>query len=372
MSEPWFFDADTVAGLEEAEQAYAFSFALEPEHWMSLSTCGTWSVLPLGHRRDEVIGIRLVPGRALADCPVVQLSEHESLTLVSRPAYLVPYLLFPGTILEREHWDQLLALPPSVWRALEKAHRALGGGDDLAAIRAVLADARLRDACLISDRSDESRRHRVEVRLRIDPAAETRRYFEYLLAAVERYDAPVPLPDVGVWRAAAASVCASAATMDAKQLAARGPTAAWELLRQPAGLDCFQGESPSMVMAATGDSMPLVRAAQLLRKHAGDVPAAWREDPWWPTVEALAAEPETYGGLAHMEAAGALRKQRRDDEAFVALVSAAYWMYVRTREPFSELRETTTALADESGWSETHRALSAIADGIARAESSLT
>jgi hypothetical protein len=367
MPETWSFDPDAVAALGEAEQAYSFSFVLEPEHWQALSTCGTWWVLPLGHRRGDVIGIRVVPNRALADCPVVQLSEHQALTLVSRPEHLVPYLLFPGTILQREHWDRLLTLPPPVWEALRAAHRALGGKDDLDAIRQVLTDGRLRDAGLIEDRSDESRERRREIRTRIDPTDETRAFFEYLFAAVERYDAPVPIPALGGWRAAAASVCLSAANMNLDNLEARGPEAAWELLRQPAGLDCFQGRTPSMTMAPTGDSDQLVHAAHLLVERADGLPEAWRGDPWWPAVTALAAAGDDYDGVAHMDAAGALQQEGRAAEAFAALTTSAYWMYVQTQEAFPSLRETTAALAADSGWAETSRALAAIAEGIERA-----
>src|SRR5437899_3126088 len=74
---------------------------------------------------------------------------------------------------------------------------------------------------------------------------------------------------------------------------------------------------------------PAERMEQLLRKHAGDVPAAWRGDRWWPTVAALADARE---------------------------------MYVRTREPFSELRERTTALPTSRAGRRAIAPLSAIGD----------
>ncbi len=78
----------------------------------------------------------------------------------------------------------------------------------------------------------------------------------------------------------------------------------------------------------------------------------------------LAKEPKGYAGLAHMDAARALKKSGQPEDAFAALTSAAYWFGLHGGDERVELAEAAQLLAKEAGWTDTLAALELAAERI--------
>jgi hypothetical protein len=247
----------------------------------------------------------------------------------------------------------------------------------------VLADDRLAQASVIGS-DDPFVKACCEIRTRIDTAPETADFYRLLEWGVQNSLARAPLAEAPMasnpgacWRAAAASIVLSLSTrrrelgprperplwaQDDYPAAARA--AAWELLRQPSGLDCFQGKLVSLIFRAGDSPEQMILAARLLAGEPDECPPEWRRDPWWPCVLSIAAEGERYAGLAHMDAATALADAGRREEAFYALTSSAYWFSRATGKANPDLASAAQLLAAESGWIETEQALVFVAEAI--------
>lgn len=349
----WPLDSSVIKLSADTSRACAFELACEPVVARQLVDAGLWWVLPIGQRREEIFGLRVIPGVPLERSPVVKVVENQVKTVVSRVAQLIPFVVFPGTVLAAKYWDAVLEQPEVVWTELRVVHRALGGDDDLAGIRALLGRAELRDALVIGKSTDALIPSLATAYRAIDPAPETRTYLEYLARAVTDGDAPLPLPEVGVWRAAAASVAFSAAALDEELADTRMPASAWELLRAPSGLDCFQGDTPMFVVEPNGSTRQMVEAAELLSSGEGHLDASWSSDPWWPAIMALGSAGDSYDGAAHLDASLALKRAGRGAEAFAALAGAACWYARRGAGPLESSGPAAIALCDELGWGET-------------------
>jgi hypothetical protein len=354
-------DLTSLSLSRDAASQSAFELKVSKADWRGLLKHGTWWILPFGRRQDALYGIRILPGRELSECPVVAVEKHQAITVVSRPAHLVPWLIFPGTVVARDGWDSVLRMGEPIWDELAGLHGQMGGTDGLAAIRAVLNDDALAEACLIGKAGDQFDRAYPEIKSRLDPTPESQAYFALLKRAVVDMEAEAPIPEVGCWQAAASSAVLSAARLRKKAELAR--EAAWQLMRQPSGLDCFQARYPSLPAHPSGSSEQMISAARSLIDDPA-VPAGWRADPWWQAVAALAKDGDEYGGVEHMDAARDLQAAGRAEEAFYALTSSAYWFSQMTKKPNPKLHEAAQLLVAEAGWPMTEDALVAVAEGI--------
>jgi hypothetical protein len=142
--------------------------------------------------------------------------------------------------------------------------------------------------------------------------------------------------------------------------------AAWDLVCEPAGLDCFQYKIPTPLPPPSGKShfRLMVEAPQLLAQNEARAPAEWRDDPMWQVVRAIAAA-DRYDARAHLDAADAFGKAGHPDRALIAIAGAEYWRAALWEEPFPQLAQTAELLTRQSGWSEI---ADVIADTIAAAK----
>ena len=365
MMPAWIANLPTLG--QEAQAACDLRFDLDEDHWLSIWEYGTWWVLPIARTfTDHIVGLRLTPNLPLHESPVVELFGHEALTVASRPAYLVPAMILRGALAGVDIWKAQADRSEEVWGDLEAMHGALGGDDGLSRVRALLGDKALREAaCGI----DTFRSVAGDLFSRADRAPETVAFRAYVQQATETHAAALPLPDVGCWRAAAASVALLSNGMAEwkgsrldDQLAA-----AWEVCLQPPGLDSFQVGSPSHLIGPTSQSHETVaNAARLLVANAARLPAGWISDSRWEATRAL-AESTRYNGGPHMDAAGLLAAAGRSEQALTCLISSAYWMRVATSEPFEPLFQAARILAHESQWTEIADALDWSAEMVIQA-----
>lgn len=368
ISSAWSFDPSAFRLSSAAQRACDLILEVDDDQRGEAINFGTWWVVPIGRTlSDRIIGIRIVPGLPLSESPVVRLAEHEVETFASKPASLVPRALFPGSVLKPEYWDSRRDLPDGTWRELEALHAALGGADQLSGIKSALHDASLREVC-VNAFSDAARfaSSAFDIFQRIDSAPETQRYCEYARKAVGDFDAPLPIPDVGAWRAATTSLAfiCNQGEDESGQPNPRELQAAWEVARQPPALDSFQAFRPAFNPKPIGKSQQrlLLDASKVLAKRADEAPPEWKSDPWWDATIALTKGEN--GGTPHMDAAGILKKAGRREEAFTALTAAAFWFYVHIKRPFPQLLNAAFLLARESNWGEAAELLEAISAKI--------
>ncbi len=361
----WSLDPDRVRLGDAASAACGLRFDLEERHWITLVGFGTWWVLPFARTvDDELFGVRVSPGAPIAESPIVMAKEFEVATIASRPAAFVPTCLARTAIATDSSWDGVRSLSRESWSELLELHHLLGGAGDFARLRAMLEDRGLQSSVSACDPVATAR-----LLCAGDDAPESGTYHEYVARAVASYEAPVPIPDVGCWSAAAAAISFVTNSMK-KWKGARDSDAlqaAWLVANQPASLDSFQSSIPSQFSPPFGASPKrlALQHAVFLAEREQQVSPAWRQDPLWPAICQLGRHPGEYGGTAHMKAAENLAAAGQPERAYVALATAAYWMWVFTQKPFPTLMEGALLLAKESGWAEVHDALLAIAEKVA-------
>ncbi len=340
-----------------AETRDRFDLAVAPAYYCGLdlerARAGTWWILPFAaSRAGDVYGLRLLPGRPPAACPVVTLRDAEAITIASRPAHFIPALVLER-LRDRDPRGFNAAIPEAAWREVILLHSALGGAGDLRELRALVQDGRIREAL-----RDDSRRRRFlfDARRWLDPSPETEVYLGYLLAAVARDEAPVPLPEAGGWNAALASL----AFVTNRQERFQGAnvtaeiSAAWSMVKHPPGLDTARSSFPDDRMRLDGTRSRTISlaAAESLQRHQDRVPSAWRADPLWPAIVALAEAGSGYDGEAHRRCAADLALAGRPDRALVTLAGAAFWSYARHGTSSPAALDDARRLAQAERWTD--------------------
>jgi hypothetical protein len=362
LSSRWSFDPDAFALSEEARLAASLVFEVDEDHWLSIARFGTWWVRPFARTMsDQLLGLRIIPEVPLSESPVVLLSQHEVETYVSKPAFLVPRLLFPGVVTASTYWDRRRDLSDSAWRELEALHAALGGQDRLEAIKQVLHNQEYRSTFVDAFKGGASpTQHLTEIRPLLDAAPETVRYWKYLHAAVEDWDAPVPTSELGCWQGAAASAAFVVHQPDAGEAPSPCRLAtAWQRCLQPPALDSFQSNRATFSPRPIGKSQDRLSldVATTLVDQLRELPEEWTAHPLWPAILELGTRGRVYAGAAHLDAADALRRKGHPKAAFDALGATSYWLSVRAQEALPSVLEGALLLAEEHGWSDTVEAL---------------
>lgn len=272
-----------------------------------------------------------------------------STTLTSGASHLVPVLLYRERLQGAlTRWTEFRQRWPSIEASLEKFHVALGGSS-LAEFRAILFDDRLQAADTNTEGAGRRAAQR-EILRRLDPDPSYGRFLDFLGAAEADPWAAIP-SDLGSWTTAAiARGLALRSRADASGVETK--KVAWALLRAPVTLDGGVHE-PLEPLAATAESrvsLASIRAAEIAMKGSEPRQLGWDADPWVPAARALAKEGLQYSGLAHMEVAAALDAAGREQEAWSALISAAHWTQMRTRNIVPAIREAARFLAETHQW----------------------
>lgn len=325
----WSFDPSGLEIEEELAAACDLRFDVYDDTKLEALNAGLWWVLPIARNHaSQLIGLRLWPGRALAESAVVVSNGSEAVTLCSRPAALVPRRLFDHMASGAERWREVSGWSEAQWAKAAALHRALGGDDELAALRAVAADGAL--AARLRGDADTKARARGEGYGRIDPAPETAAYYGFAAEVAVALAATKPMPEVGAWSQALAALAFWGSGREPKAAGAAElrRAAAWKVMEGPPALDTSRSGG-GMTIAPSADLAPA-----LVRKAASFVVAECKAerggDPRWAAIEAVArggGEAGGYDGGEHGKAAAALEAGGDVEGAYAALTAAAYWSY---------------------------------------------
>jgi hypothetical protein len=305
---------------------------------------GTWWIAPFARTTDlDLVGFRLIPGRRTADCPVVLASGPASVTIATRADRVVPVVVFAQMASAPRHWIDAAELLDSEWDELRAVHRALGGADDLAALRAIAADPALQASC--AQVGPVGAAAAAAVFARLDPSP-GRAAIQRALAAGG--GAAPAAADAGDW-SAALDAMAFAGDPSGDDLAA-----AWRLFRHPAGLDALWDPAGKALPepVASDAAARLHRAARRLAARAEAVSGEWRADPLWPALCALAgaATPFDFHGVPFIEAAAVLDERGAAERALQALTAVQFWHFLAGGAPMDGALEAAHALAQRRGW----------------------
>lgn len=351
------FDPRATSLDQEVENLCGMRLDILDELVLEAQHSGSWWVYPLGRSMTfSLIGIRLSPGRSLAQSPVVICEGSEAVTLCSSSAYLVPALLAIRLIAGESRWSQIAALSADGWRRLVTFHRALGGTDDLDSVRSVAADPALRHA--MTESEDHARWiHAVaEIRRRVDEAPETQTWAAYAASvAVDESVSDLP-PESGCWSPALDALALVACQNDLSGERRRDLElgAAWRVIHHPPALDTSRTDTGILPPASSTASIELGTAAAKMvtwRRHE-----EWAADPLVTAAEQLATA-RPYDGAAHLAAASALERAGHHEAAFTALTAAAYWSFHARGEATPETLNSAIGVAKNAGSTDVAEAL---------------
>lgn len=362
------FDLSVINLSERARKATKMDFDIQPEHLVALVQQGTWSVLPFAKVLPftntfgkVMVGIRLLPGQALVESPVVVCSANKILTVSTSLRTALPMLIYRYKLHEsRLGWDSLRELWPEVESELIELHTAMGGEDRLEGLHSVLFDNKLYPKeANTREVFEEAVRESLE---RLDPNPQHLLYRKYLHQALTRPDVSLPIPEgLGPWKSGAA-VVALQTSCNMQNQQQDQLLAAWEVVRAPASLDTATPRTiQHLFRPSDNGDMRVAKAAQLLAQYQDQVPEEWKHDPIWSATIALTNEGKAYTGIAHVEAAQALNEMGQPIYAFDALMSAAFWSYQAQGEALIATIDAARYLAANHHWKEVGEVLEALA-----------
>jgi hypothetical protein len=308
-------------------------------------TFGTWWMLPFARTdHQDLIGLRAMPKRRLAECPVVYADGPATVTIASTSRQAVPVMVFAQMAMAPRYWKAAAELLDSEWEELVGVHRCLGGDDHLVALREVASDDRWRARCQAP--GVEGRAAVAEVLDQLDPSPARRRVRALLSGQGSEADlAPTP----AAWSAAVVAL-----GFEKKAPLAQRLHAAWGMFQAPAGLDvCWAAPiDPWPRPVATRAAKGLHAAARLLIKNDKKAPPEWREDPLWSAIDQLARadDPFSFVGVPFLEAAAALDEQGHAERALNAATAVQFWSYLSDAPVMDGALEAAHMLASRERW----------------------
>ncbi|MDZ8065577.1 MAG: hypothetical protein RMY64_08040 [Nostoc sp. DedQUE08] len=362
------FDPSTFNLSESTRKATKIDFNIQPEQRISLVNQGTWSVLPFARVLPftdtfgkEIVGIRLLPGKVLAQSPVVVCSQNQIVTVSTSLSTALPMLIYRYKLYKlRRGKESLRELWPEVKDELIELHVAMGGEDHLEGLESVIFDDKLYpqsdNAAVVQEAACESLE-------RLDSNPQHLLYRKYLHQAITKQVVAIPLPDrLGTWRNAAAVVALQISNQLKKNIEEQ-QLAAWEVAKLPASIDTSTSRTIEHIFKLGGNAdLRVAKAAQILVKQQDSVLQEWKRDPIWTATITLANEGKTYNGLAHVEAAKNLDESGEPARAFDALISAAFWSYNFQGEALISVVDAARYLATQHEWEEISEILENLAN----------
>jgi hypothetical protein len=328
---------------------------------------GTWWMAPFARMAmNGLLGFRMIPGVRLVEGPVVWTSGPAAVTVASRVDRVVPLIVFAQMVSAPHRWKDAAALLDGEWDELRQAHHALGGTDELEALRAVALDEALRAACAQSGALRD--KAATAVLEQLDPSPATTAFRRSWLAVIA--GRPLPLVEnAGCWAAALDALACD----DGDERDPRGEAlaAAWRRFQHPAGLDVGWSHSPNEWIwpwpapAAVDAARRLHVAARRLVTRAEETPSQWRDDPLWAAIAALAAAPSSfdYRGVEFMEAAAALDERGESERALHTLTAVEFWNFLAGGPSLAPAIDAAHALASRHGWAHIEAMTEAVISG---------
>jgi len=354
LSTTCLFDPDQVRLSEKAQKAISLDFDLQVDQQIAVVKQGTWFILPFAKVRPFtnyfgkcILGIRIIPGQALSESPVLMYSNNKAVTVSSSLGTALPMMVYRNQLqYGREPFYELWQ---DVEHELLELHAALGGTDDLEGLRSVLFDDNLfpNDESLgvSPDIASESLK-------RLDPTPQHLLYRQYVQSAITQLVATFPLPDgLEHWKNAATLVALEIHQNDESQDIKT--LVAWEVAKLPASLDTSTDYNVEHLPTPLGNAdLRVAQAAKILANHQESISDHWKSDPIWSPTMAIAENHLAYNGIAHVEAAQYLDEAGQPERAFDALISAAFWSYNYQGEALTTTLDAARYLADKYNWLE--------------------
>ncbi len=269
------------------------------------------------------IGARLVPGLAVADCPLVIAEARDARTLASTARDGLAMALGEVTRSYAPHaWAALDADWPRFEGPISALDAAMGGSQATARLRELLDSARFRDL-LGEERSGDALApvwH--QLRSTLDPDAGHRAMLDAARASVEQERVVEVSGDPGPFADAAASLGFVAEHLYERDTA--GPERAWRVGVRTTSSDVFEPGGVRPDQPNGRRARGATAAARAVLERGGQ--ATYGAHPLWNATEALATD-GGYDGREHLAAAKVLEDQGEALLAWGAIECAA-WLAV--------------------------------------------
>lgn len=364
LSRTCLFDPAKIRLTPKAQKAVLLDFDLQIEQKTAVVRQGTWFILPFAKvlpftdfYGKPILGVRLIPGQALSESPVLIYSANKATTVSTSLSTALPMIIYRKRLqFSRQKFYEL-------WQEVEDElldlHAAMGGKDCLEGLRSVLFDDSLFPDESTLDVLPDIARRSLDL---LDPTLQHLLYRQYLHKAITQQVATFPLPDgLGAWK--------NAATVAALQIHENEESqeitmlAAWEVAKFPASIDTSTDYKmvEHMPTPLGNANLRVASAAKILDNHQASISDHWKSDPIWSPTMAIAEDHYAYNGIAHVEAAQYLDEAGQPERAFDALISAAFWSYNYQGEAFPATLDAARHLADKYNWLEISEILESLA-----------
>lgn len=334
------------------QRTLGFNIELDPPDCGTLIKQGLWWIQPLfGGFRN--FGFALKPGLPLEDSPIVYYKEGTAVTAASSVRTALPMLLYYHTLAGlpdawkrlRDRWSKV----ENDFRALEAALGGSGGVDRVVSLMESDDLIQAED----QDNPDELDRAaaQLEILQRLDPSPEHVAYRQWMDNLIR--EEPLegcPVKDFGRWDRSALAAAFISRDLENNEFIA---DVIWGLLTGPASLDTNCDEPPEHIAyaAAIGAQSLLLEISYTLKRHPEMFAhKVYQSHPLWKGSVLIGQEGDNYTGLPHMEAATLLDKSGKPEQALDAVMSAAFWSFVRYGEAFPQAQEAALFMAERDGW----------------------
>jgi hypothetical protein len=152
---------------------------------------GAFGIHLFGHAMPIGIAVWILPGKAEAECPVVQFWSGMCYTMTTSARESLGHLIFyHGLGKNPDRWKRFHASWNRIKPELEVMNQAIGGGDSLVRLESILHDDHLP-----GDLEGPNRRESIiEILMRIDPSTEFRTFLQWFVDG-RGAASPLPLPE---------------------------------------------------------------------------------------------------------------------------------------------------------------------------------
>jgi hypothetical protein len=352
----------TITPSQSALDVLGATFGVSAEENAALIQHGFWHVCFFANQfawleaDSNWIGVRIVPGVNMAECPVVSVNRFGATTISPTLKNLIPnWILY--TQIDAENWLFIQQEWASAKADLLEIHLKLGGEQALFE----------RFEAYLNDDSNFSRPNYLQPKsraieyLQVDRSVETTRFRSCIQNLINNEnDLPDFSNDFGAWTDFARSVISARAyTLRANKQRSLTDTvqSLWLGFDKSAPFDSDIGQPLQFHIAR--DPADRLRSLALAvtepwPDEAG-IPDRIQNDPLFPAAQALgrAEHAFSYRGVEHMEAAAKLDIEYGDGRrSYEALISASFWSAMSLGFPYPQAYQAAFHLSQKYRWDE--------------------
>lgn len=346
----WSRDPERLNTDTELQRLLNLEWGVPDAVWPALGLSGLWDCLPVGRvrsagsrtwQREQVLVLRLVPGRVLDACPLALATPRhgESSLIADQREELLPSYLYERLHLDQSGvGDQVRARPDDEWARLAAAWGC--APERVAQIRASLEDPDLRASLAMEDGYEDRTDHISALRgwcagLPREPLV---RFVEAIVQGAPWF--PPDLDGAGAWREPL--VLFDAAVMARRSPAVHHQVATLSALRVPMAHEANYQAADVYTGACNGTawrsySLHHTLAEEIKREVESGAYADVLPTPQGALIRAAVAfataGPLSYDGQAHVDAASALAEAGDMAGSLCALLTAISWQRARLGAP---------------------------------------